>query len=156
MTKSCYIKEVLKQHLQDKDKTYRLLSEREALSRIVAVRIRVQKIVEGNLPLNESDYFRLHLSSKKPFRDPQFYGMPKVHKNMEPVPLRPVVSQCGSLLGIPSTYLDYKLQPLKFLVPSYVKDSHHIISLLQKIGTLPLHARLFTCDTVSMYTNIDP
>ena len=71
MEKSLYIKEILKQHLQDKVKTYRLLSNREELSRITAVRTRLAKIVKGKLSLKEEiDYFRLNLSSDKPIFSP--------------------------------------------------------------------------------------
>ena len=71
MEKSLYIKEILKQHLQDKVKTYRLLSNREELSRITAVRTRLVKIVKGKLSLKEEiDYFRLNLSSDKPIFSP--------------------------------------------------------------------------------------
>ena len=82
--------------------------------------------------------------------------MSKVHMKKSPVPLRPVVIQCGSLLGIASTYLDYKLQPLTSLVPSYLKNSQHVIDLLKQLGKVPSNAKIFTCDAVSMYTNIDP
>ena len=73
-----------------------------------------------------------------------------------PVPLRPVVSQCGTLSVIASIYIDYKLQPLKYSVYSYIKDSYHLILKLLKLGRIPNNAHLFTSDATSMYTNIDP
>jgi hypothetical protein len=36
-----------------------------------------------------------------------------------------------------------------------VKDSYQVIDELKTLGPLPSHSRLFTCDAVSMYTNID-
>ena len=37
----------------------------------------------------------------------------------------------------------------------YVIDENTIIDKLKEIGPLPPQAQLFTCDAVSMYTNID-
>lgn len=89
-------------------------------------------------------------------RIPQFYGMPKVHKNKLPVPLRPVISQCGSLSAIISTFIDYLLQPLTKFIPSYIKDSTALLNTIDALPKLPPNARLFTSDATSMYTNIDP
>ena len=67
-----------------------------------------------------------------------------------------MVSQCGSLLVIASTFIDYKLQPLKNDVHSYIKNSYELILKLKSLNRLPRHARLFTSDAESMYSNIDP
>ena len=82
--------------------------------------------------------------------------MPKVHKNKSPTPFRPVVSQCGSLSAIISTFIDYKLQPFTTTNPSYIKNSTKLLDKLDRIPKLPKNARLFTSDATSMYTNIDP
>jgi hypothetical protein len=91
--------------------------------------------------------------------------MPKVHKprvdkkdpsKKKPVPFRPVISQCGSLGAIISTYIDFELQKLTKYVPSYIKNSSHLLDELDKLPTLPPNACLFTADATSMYTNIDP
>jgi hypothetical protein len=93
---------------------------------------------------------------KKEHRIPQFYGMPKVHKDKFPIPLRPVISQCGSFSAIISTFLDYKLQPFTSRIPSYIQNSTSLLNKLDILDTLPKSARLFTSDATSMYTNIDP
>ena len=54
-----------------------------------------------------------------------------------------------------SKWLDFQLQRLKPFVPTYIKDSHDLLTKLRNIGGLPPNARLFTADAVSMYTNID-
>ena len=68
-------------------------------------------------------------------RLPKFYGMPKVHKlksldysSLQSIPLRPVISQCGSFAAIASTFLDLKLQPLTKTLPGYVKSSISVLS----------------------------
>jgi hypothetical protein len=76
----------------------------------------------------------------------------KVHKT--PWKMRPIVCCVGTLMNAWSKWLDYQLQTLKYLVPTYVKDSQHV---LDEIATLfiPPNARLFTTDADAMYNNID-
>ena len=76
MSRTTYIKEVLNQHLEDKAKTYRKMTDREATSRLKAVSIRLNKIVENKLPKPESDYFTQSQATNKKYRIPQFYGNP--------------------------------------------------------------------------------
>jgi hypothetical protein len=78
--------------------------------------------------------------------------MPKVHK--KPTTLRPVVSCINSFLSIFSNWLDFKMKDLLFLIPSYIKDSKHLLSELKHLQ-LPPNAKLFTADATAMYTNID-
>jgi len=59
----------------------------------------------GNLSEAELTYFKRSLTDH--FRLPNFYGLPKVHKN--PIALRPAVSTTNSLLAVFSTWLDYKM-----------------------------------------------
>jgi hypothetical protein len=39
---------------------------------------------------------------------------------------------------------------------TYLRDSQHVIDLVNNLGTLPPHARLFTADATAIYTNIEP
>jgi len=64
--------------------------------------------------------------------------------------LRPVVSSCGSLLSIFSTWLDFKM---KELLP-FIKSSTSVINNLQDLH-IPQDTLLFSVDATSMYTNID-
>ena len=68
---------------------------------------------------------------------------------------RPVVSTSGTMMAGLSKWLDHWLQKLRHQVPTYLKDSSHLVQLLMDQGTLPPGARLFTADAISMYTNID-
>jgi hypothetical protein len=68
--------------------------------------------------------------------------------------LRPIISTCGSLLSIFSTWLDFKMKEFLPLVKSYLKNSSSVITDLKKLQ-LPQDALLFSADAVSMYTNID-
>ena len=68
----------------------------------------------------------------------------------------PVNIQCGSLSAIASEYVDYYLQLLTKFIPSYTKNSKHVIHRLKCLNTLPPGVQITTWDAVSMYTNIDP
>ena len=98
------------------------MTDREAWSRLSAIKTRIAKITSTNLPTDEDRYFLLSLQSMD-LNMPQIYGYPKVHKNLIIIPLQSVFNQRQSLLGIPSTYLDYKLQPLTKRVPIYLTKS---------------------------------
>ena len=82
--------------------------------------------------------------------------MPKVHKNKTHTSFCIIVSQAGSILAIPSTWLDTKLQKFTNLIPSYVCNSQYIVSKIQTLASIPPSARLFTANVEAMYPNIDP
>jgi hypothetical protein len=67
---------------------------------------------------------------------------------------RPVISCVGSLMEIPSKWLDFHLQRVVHLCPCYLRDSWQLIEELKNLGPLPADARLVTADAVSMYSNI--
>lgn len=75
----------------------------------------------------------------------------KVHK--DPWKLRPIICCCGTFMNAWSKWLDYWLQKLKPLIPSYVKDYQQVLRETKRLR-LPLHARLFAADANSMYNNI--
>ena len=77
----------------------------------------------------------------------------KAHKT--PWKMRPIVCCAGTSLNNLSRWLDYWLQQLKFLVPTYLKNSTDLLTAVRSLGDLPPGAKLFTADANSMYTNID-
>ncbi|KAL7469413.1 hypothetical protein ACHAXS_009674 [Conticribra weissflogii] len=83
----------------------------------------------------------------------RFYLTIKMHK--DPWKTRPVVSTCGTYLHALSRWVDHHLQKLTSLIPTYLRDSQHLLEDLKQLGRLPSNAQLFTADAVSMYTNID-
>ena len=110
MQRVTYIKEILRQHLQDGKGTYCQNDETATHKIEYKMREEMLDITRGRLSITERKYFTRKYQAffPKP-RDCLFYGMAKVHKDKIPVPLRPVVSQCGSLSAIVSVFLDYKL-----------------------------------------------
>ena len=79
------------------------------------------------------------------------YFLKKLHKN--PHGIRPIVSGCSVPTERISSFLDHKIKPLVPTIPSYIKDSPHLISLLENTP-IPSNAILTAIDVSSLYTNI--
>ena len=84
----------------------------------------------------------------------KMYLLPKIHKGLESVPGRPVISNCGSPTEKVSEFLDHHLQPLMKSGKSFLKDTNHFLQKLSKLGVLPRDAILVTADVVGLYPNI--
>ena len=61
----------------------------------------------------------------------RFYLLPKIHKRLENVPGRPVISNCGTATERISEFLDFHIQPLIEGLPSVIKDSIHFWQRLE-------------------------
>lgn len=84
---------------------------------------------------------------------PLFYLLPKVHKNIDRSPGRPIVSGIGGLCEKACTYIDYFLQPLVHQLPSFLQDLTATINKFQNLQVTE-GARLVICDVEVLYTNI--
>ena len=156
MERDTYIKRVLTVHLLDKN-TYKQLTEDMAKYKLNELQEQLTKIfenpsanVQNSLSKMEKKYFAKSLQDKH--RIPTFYGLVKIQK--QPWTLRPVVSCCGSLLVTISTWIDVHLQKIRNKLPAFIKDSDKFQHELSKIK-IPHNTKIFTCDAVSMYMNID-
>lgn len=76
------------------------------------------------LSKKEFDYLQV-----KEFTISTFYIIPKVHKNQENPPGRPIVSAVGGPLERIGRYID-TLLGLVVQLPSYVKDTGHVLKRL--------------------------
>ena len=65
----------------------------------------------------------------------RFYLLPKIHKRLQNVPGRPVISNSGYYTENISAFLEFHLKPLAQKVKSYIKDTN---DFLRKIASLPL------------------
>lgn len=81
------------------------------------------------------------------------YYVPKIHKNQEKPPGRPIASRIDSLFSRLGEYLDQYLQPLVPEGRSYLKDSRQIIQELKQFK-VDEGDFLVTIDVNSLYTNI--
>ena len=83
---------------------------------------------------------------------PRLYFLKKIHKPPPPSIQSIVSSYCGLTEKI-FAYLDHYLKPLVPLVPTYTRDSGHVISTL-KTTPFSQNCILATIDVSSLYLNI--
>ncbi|CAI9583897.1 unnamed protein product, partial [Staurois parvus] len=91
--------------------------------------------------------------SKDFYNTPYFYFLPKVHKNPNNPPGRPIVAATGSITSCFSQYIDHFLQPLAQAQHSYIRDSGHLLELLQTYSWEPDYCWV-SLDVCSLYTSI--
>ncbi|XP_056425851.1 uncharacterized protein LOC130367455 [Hyla sarda] len=103
---------------------------------------------EGILNKNEKSFLSV---SSPPLA--LFYHLPKIHKNLEHPPGRPIISGIGCLTSQLSHFLDLYLQEIVITLPSYLKDSASLIRDLKEIQWQPGYIFL-TLDVTSLYSNI--
>lgn len=65
------------------------------------------------------------LWSKEP-RIPTFYMLPKIHKNLENPPGRPIISGNESITEPASKFVDYFIKPIVKDLPSYIQDTTQV------------------------------
>ena len=85
------------------------------------------------------------------------YFLPKIHKEIQPPPGRPICNTINTPTMNLSKWVDMQLQPLVKKQPSYLKDDNDFlrkIDNLNKTQTIPPSAILVTWDVRSLYTNI--
>ena len=82
-----------------------------------------------------------------------FYLLPKIHKNLENPPGRPIVSSIDCPTERISMMLDIILLPLLLITRSYIKDTPDFLRKLSKEIILEEEI-FFTLDVSSLYTNI--
>ena len=88
----------------------------------------------------------------------QFYMLPKIHKTLDKPPGRPIISGVAGPTENLSKLVAHWLQAVVTRLPSFIKDSTHMLQTLdywnQRYGPFPDSTRLVTIDVVSLYTNI--
>ena len=82
------------------------------------------------------------------------YFLPKIHKRLDNVPSRPVISNCGTPTEKASEFLDHHLQPIMKSGVSYIKDTNDFLFKLKNLGKIPENAFLVTADIVGLYPSI--
>ena len=85
----------------------------------------------------------------------KLYLLPKIHKRLENVPGKPVISSCVSTpTEKVSEFLDYHLKAVMQRGRSYIKDSGDFLKKIKNLGSLPENAILVTADMVGLYPSI--
>ena len=86
-------------------------------------------------------------------RTQQFYLLPKIHKDPLNPPGRPIVSGSGGPTEKISQLVDHFIGDIVPLSKSYIRDSSHLINILNDTSSYP-GMLLCTLDITSLYTNI--
>ena len=93
-----------------------------------------------------------YIQPVRPPRTPLFYFLPKIHKHN--IPPRPIISGCDSPTDRISKYLTQIFQPIVETQPTYLKDTKHLLQLIDTHPPLSTDTYLVTADVSSLYTNI--
>ena len=84
----------------------------------------------------------------------RFYLLPKIHKRLQNVPGRPVISNSRYYTENISAFLEFHLKPLTQKVKSYIKDTNDFPRKIASLPPLPDDIILCTIDVVGLYPNI--
>ena len=84
----------------------------------------------------------------------KLYLLPKIHKSLENVRGRPVISNCSTPNEKVSEFVDYQLKPVRQSGRSYIKDSGDFLKKIKNLGSLPENVILVTADVVGLYPSI--
>ena len=89
-------------------------------------------------------------------RSANFYILPKIHKSIDKPPGRPILSANGHPTERISAYLDHFLNPIMQELPTFIKDTGHLIQLLSnwKPPSDTPTLTLVSFDVKSLYTCI--
>ena len=85
----------------------------------------------------------------------KMYGLVKTHKVNNPV--RVITSGCNTAIESLSIYIEHVLFELSEGMPSRIKDSNHLLDIIDNMNSmfLPANAILVSFDIVNMFPNID-
>ena len=103
---------------------------------------------QGTLPKDSAK----HILQNDP-RPARFYLLPKIPKNINQPPGRPIMAGNGHPTEKLSEYVDLHLKPHIPEINSYIKDTSHFLEIIKNIERPP-GAKIAAFDVTSLYTNI--
>ena len=134
-------------HLSD-DKVYKPLNADITPNICLKLEIYLKRLYEEGLISKEMlDY----CSPPTVCRTARIYFLLKVHKN--PMGIRPIVSSVNYVTEPLSQFVDIWLQPLMQKLPSFVRDTNHLIQMISQTS-FHKDVLLASIDVTSLYTNI--
>ena len=111
-----------------------------------------QLLSKQNISYSEFKYFSYNY--KKSTNLGKMYLLPKIHKRLENVLGRPIISNCGTPTEKVFEFLDDHLKPTMQSAKRYIKDTSDFLRKLNELGKLPENAILVTTDVVGLYPSI--
>ena len=112
------------------------------------------KILKTKGSITEKELRYLTIEFKKAINLGKLCLLPKIHKHLENVPGRPVISNYATPTEKVSEFLDSQLKPVMQSSQSYIKDSGDFIKKIKNISTIPKDSILVTADVVGLYPSI--
>lgn len=107
-----------------------------------------QAFAQGLIQKSKKQFFLMNY-----IKTPYFYHTPNVHKDPVCPPGRPMVASLDGITSRVSQYVDAFLQPLVTSLPTYIKDSAHVLETLKQYKWEPGYLWL-SLDVSSLYTSI--
>ena len=111
----------------------------------------IHQVLQQAANLNIIDDKMRKILYNKALRTPKFYMLSKIHKLNNPG--RPIVNGIGSITEKISAHVDQEIRHLVPSIPSYLKDTSHLIHILLGKKLAPRNI-LLTIDVKSLYPNI--
>jgi hypothetical protein len=112
-------------------------------------------LADGHISEQTQRWAKVNVSATKTHR---FYTLPKIHKTLDNPPGRPIVSGTNGPTENLSKLVDDWLQQHVTDLPSYIKDSTHMLKTIEQWnldkGPFPTNTKLVTIDVNALYTNI--
>ncbi len=128
------------------------IPERSCMTKVI--NIEVHKTVDAMIDNGSiSDEVTHYLKIDKP-KNPSFYLLLKIHKNILPPPGRPILSANDSPTERISAFVDHFLQPYVPYILSFIKDNKDFVRKIESSPALPNGALLVMLDVTSLFTNI--
>lgn len=84
---------------------------------------------------------------------PTFYTLPKIHKGLDPLKGRPIVSGINSITQNAGVYIDKVLRPFVLSLPSYLRDSSDLLTKLDDLS-IDEGTTLASIDVEALYSSI--
>ena len=109
--------------------------------------------MKGHITEKHLKYFSHEF--KKSCNLAKLYLLPKIHKSLENVPGRPMISNCGTPTEKVSEFLDHHLKLVMQSDKSYIEDSGIFWKKKKTLGCIPDNAILVTADVVGLYPRHD-
>ena len=148
-----YCKEA-ENHLGD-DMVYKEIKFKdEMLSSLVERSNKMFRDLESRKLISEKEMRYFLFDFKNASNLGKMYFLPKIHKRLDNVPGRPVISNCGTPTERVSEFLDHHLKPVMQSGKSYIKDSGDFLNKIKRLGKIPEGAFLVSVDVVGLYPSI--
>ncbi|XP_078540042.1 uncharacterized protein LOC144825001 [Lissotriton helveticus] len=141
------------------EKMVNMLSDTKYYSRITKdptsiIKNKITRLISkalGNGDICQKEHDYMNIGNPKMA---SIYGIPKVHKNEQDPPLRPIVTTIGSVTEPISKYIDAILRPHIEKIPGHIKDTRHVITQFEDTSFNAHRQWMVTLDVESLYSNI--